>query len=340
MSTTVDGNTDVKSATPTKSVDVPQLGRLERVDPRMAWPDESSSFAPWLATGDNLVFLSETVGLDLEVLPPEQGGASCRAGVVCRDVRSNVRVLVQLQVEVTDHVHLGEMIADAAALEVGQVVWVAENFADTHRATLEWLNKVTGGAIAWRGVEVQVWRIDDSMAPRFSVVVRPDARGPGVTSSDTQDELTPLKQDQLAFWSKLRERLQDSDHSLKVPEARPDYAMRFPLGRTGFQLEVAALFGNHDRLWAAVKLTGPQAKQQFQQLMLQRAEVEADLEELVDDELVWDEYPRAEQTSYIYLQRKPAGLGDRGTWDGHVDWLDQSLEGLVKAFGERITKLP
>ncbi len=326
------------SANSTPPAELPRLGRLERVDPRMAWPDEATHFAPWLAAGDNLVHLSETVGLDLEVLPPEQGGAACRAGVVCKDRRSAVRVLVQAQVEEADHAHLGEVVADAAALQVGQVVWVAESFSDNHRNALQWLNGVTNGAIAWRAVEVQLWRIGDSMAPRWHVLVRPSAAGPGVSNAQ-DDELTPLKQDQLAFWSKLRARLVDGDLELKVPEARPDYAMRFGMGRTGFQLEAAALFGQHDRLWAAVKLTGPQAKEHFQQLMLQRREIETDLEDFLDDDLVWDEYPRAEQTSYVYVQRKPAKLADRGTWDDHVDWLEQALEGLAKAFGERIGEL-
>jgi len=340
--TTTDDRVDatpVAAPAPTIPADLPRLGRLERVDPRMAWPDEATHFAPWLAQTENLVWLGEMVGLELEVLPPELGGAACRAGVVCRDRRSNVRVLVHAQVEETDHAHLGELIAEVAALSVGQVIWVAENFSDTHRAALDWLNSVTSNTVVWRGVEVQLWRIGASMAPRWNVIVRPPARGPGVHAPVNVD-LTALKRDQLAFWSRLRDHLDGVDHGLKVPEARPDYAMRFGIGRSGCQLEAAALFGQEDRLWVAVKLTGPQANQHYQHLLLQREEVEADLETLIDDEPVWDEYPRGEQTSYIYVQCKQPRLADRATWDGHMTWLGQTLEALAKVFRNRIDALP
>ena len=103
MSSTV----DARSSAPSASASTPQLGRLERVDPRLAWAEEARDFAPWLASGENLNYLAETLGLDLEPLEPEDG-ARCRAAVLCRDRRSGARVLVQGQVQRYEDLLQGE----------------------------------------------------------------------------------------------------------------------------------------------------------------------------------------------------------------------------------------
>lgn len=152
-----------------------QLGRLERVALREAWPNESQNFTPWLAKAENLCLLGEAIGVELQPHGEEEAVGPFRADILCRDIETDSFVLVENQLERTDHSHLGQLLTYAAGLHAVTVVWIAERFTDEHRAALDWLNEKTPEDVAFFGLEVELWKIGDSqLAPKFNVVSRPN----------------------------------------------------------------------------------------------------------------------------------------------------------------------
>jgi hypothetical protein len=98
-----------------------------------------------------------------------------RADILCKDNSTGKLVLVENQLERTDHMHLGQLMTYAAGLSVVTVVWVAARFTDEHWAALDWLNEITAEDINFFGLEVELWRIGDSApAPKFNVVSQPN----------------------------------------------------------------------------------------------------------------------------------------------------------------------
>ena len=73
-------------------------------------------------------------------------------------------MLIENQIERTDHTHLGQILTYAAGLQAAVIVWVSARFTDEHRAALDWLNTVTQDGFAFFGVEVELWRIGVSPA--------------------------------------------------------------------------------------------------------------------------------------------------------------------------------
>src|SRR5688572_825895 len=120
---------------------VPALGRLISVDPREIWLSESGDFTPWLAREENIELLGEAVGLDLELEAQEKNVGPFRADILCKDTASSAWVLLENQLEKTDHGHLGQLLTCAAGLEAVTIVWVARVFTEEHRAALDWLNE-------------------------------------------------------------------------------------------------------------------------------------------------------------------------------------------------------
>ncbi len=120
------------------------LGRLEKVDLRNIWLSEATHFTPWLAREENLAVLSETIGIDLELEAQEKAVGPFRADILCKNINSGNRVLIENQLERTDHVHLGQLLTYASGLEAATIVWVAARFTEEHRAALDWLNRITG----------------------------------------------------------------------------------------------------------------------------------------------------------------------------------------------------
>src|SRR5687767_1652716 len=119
------------------------LGRLTRVDLRQAWVSESRDFTPWLAQAENMELLGDTVNLSLEVVSREERVEEFRADIVCRDIANDRVVLIENQLEPTDHPHLGQLLTYAAGLQAVTIIWVAYQIRAEHRAAIDWLNEIT-----------------------------------------------------------------------------------------------------------------------------------------------------------------------------------------------------
>jgi hypothetical protein len=112
------------------------LGTLVRQDPRNVWPSEPANFTPWLA--DHLDRLGEALGMELELVRRESSIGEFSIDILARDLGQNRYVVIENQLEVTDHTHLGQTITYAAGVEAGVVVWVSPEFREEHRAALDW----------------------------------------------------------------------------------------------------------------------------------------------------------------------------------------------------------
>ena len=119
------------------------LGKLEKVSLRDVWQKEDLDFTPWLAQEENIAILSETIGIELEVEGTEKDVGPFRADILCKDTVYGHWVLVENQLEKTDHTHLGQLLTYASGLNAVTIVWIAQRFTDEHRAALDWLNEIT-----------------------------------------------------------------------------------------------------------------------------------------------------------------------------------------------------
>ena len=148
-----------------------QLGRIEAVDLRQIWQHEANDFTPWLA--GHLDLLGEALNLDLSLVESE-GQVGPFAVDVVADSGSGL-VVIENQLEQTDHGHLGQLLTYAAGRDAQTLIWITPQFRDEHRAALDWLNHWTSEEIEVYGVEVRAIRIGDSMpAPEFRPVAFPN----------------------------------------------------------------------------------------------------------------------------------------------------------------------
>jgi hypothetical protein len=125
------------------SQNVPSLGRLLQVGLREIWPGEAIQFTPWLALPENLGLLGSTLGLQLIAERTEAAVGGFSADILARNAADNSVVVIENQLEQTDHTHLGQILTYLAGLDAKTVIWIARRVRDEHRAAVEWLNTNT-----------------------------------------------------------------------------------------------------------------------------------------------------------------------------------------------------
>lgn len=174
---------------------------MEFVPVRSAWSHEAHSLTPWLAA--NLDRLGDTLSLSLELEGTELRVGTFAADIIARDVQSGERILIENQLEVSDHTHLGQILTYLAGLEAHIIVWIAPEFREPHLSAIRWLNEHTEEPFAFFAVRLQVARIADSpLAPVFDVLERPNKWDRQVrdVARDSAD-LSELAQRRREFWT-------------------------------------------------------------------------------------------------------------------------------------------
>jgi hypothetical protein len=189
------------------------FGTLAHVNLREAWQHEALNFTPWLA--QNLERLGEAVALDLELLEEEAGlpttDDTFSADILARNRVDDTNVLVENQLEGSDHTHLGQILTYLAGLEARTVIWVAKSFRESHLAAIKWLNENTREEFAFFAVKLRVVRIGDSpFAPLFDVLEKPNTWERRLQSKTREKrELSDLALKRKAFWAPFLERYPD-----------------------------------------------------------------------------------------------------------------------------------
>ena len=166
---------------------VPQkLGKMEKIDNlRNIWPNEAHDFTPWLAEDENLNLLGEAIGLSLECIETESPVGSYSLDILAENSDSGAKVIIENQLEATNHDHLGKIITYASGKDAKYIIWVVKEAREEHRAAIEWLNKITEDGVGFFLVEIQLWSIDHSaIAPKFEVVEQPNGWAKAVQSSN------------------------------------------------------------------------------------------------------------------------------------------------------------
>lgn len=316
---------------------VPSLGRLESVEVREVWKTEAGDFTPWLAKEENLKLLGDAVGLDLELEAEEKDVGPFRADILCKDTATNDWVLIENQLERTDHNHLGQLLTYASGLKAVTIVWIAYRFTEEHRAALDWLNEISDERVNFFGLEVQVWRIGDSLkAPKFNIISKPndwmkDVRG--ATRGGEVKGLSETRKLQLEYWTTFRDLLLERKSLVKPRRPRPKHWMTCAIGRAGFHI---SLFINTraKRIGMVLIIKGVNAHAYCELLREQRAAIEAE----IGEELLWPDKPEM-ATRRIKLRRTNADPSDRSQWPEQQLWLAEKLEAFHRAFSPRVKKL-
>lgn len=315
-----------------------QLGRLERVDLRDIWISEATSFTPWLAKPENMAILGETLNIDLELEAQERAVGPFRADLLCKDIDTDRWVLIENQLERTDHTHLGQLLTYASGLEAVTIVWIAARFTEEHRSTLDWLNKITNDSFRFFGLEVELWRIGASpAAPKFNIVSKPNEWSHSVAKAARvidDGEQSDTKLMQARYWAALNAKLDDIGGPISGKrKPQPQSWIHYRIGRSYMGIG-GAMNTQKRQIRAELYLTGSPAKSLFGQLKDHKADVERELGYALE----WQELPDG-QDSRIAVFLDNSDPTDETDWPRQIGWLAERLIEMHRVFAPRVRDL-
>lgn len=318
---------------------VVSLGKLEAVSLRDAWPSEAANFTPWLAEDSNLQLLGETLGLQLELEAVEKAVGPFSADILARDIGTSRWVLIENQIEPTDHRHLGQLLTYAAGLDTHVVVWIAQSFREEHRAAIDFLNRATVEEFSFFGVQVELFRIGNSpLAPTFSLVAKPNnwSKQAQAGKQAAQDDLSPKQVLYREFW---REVVEESPLKYPALSARPPYKTSWQHAEKLLTSPIVYADSNaafaSGRLRVEIYIGRSAAKAAFYALQSEKTAIERQF----GHELEWEELPKGQDSRIAFYMQGAQRVDDKNSWSSQRQWILEHWQRLAETFRPHLKAL-
>lgn len=290
-----------------------ELGILKTVTPRQKWNNEARDFTPWLA--NNISELNKALGLELEVENTEVSVGPYSADILAKDTGTDNYVVIENQLEKTNHDHLGKAITYASVLDASMIIWIATEFTEEHKKSLDWLNDHTNDEISFYGVQLELWQIDESKAAlRFNVISKPNQAVRQAARSKANEDLSDKRKFQFDFWSKFKEKLAKTKKIPSLQTPRPQYWFDVTLGKS--YIHISNTCNTDDNTVGVRNYIG----NKIADTMLPFLESKKDeIESSIGQKLIWN--PNPDNRDKVIILQHTTDFEDERKLDESLNWL-------------------
>jgi hypothetical protein len=306
------------------------IGRLRRVPLREVWAHEALDFTPWLEQNPDA--LGEVLDFQVDNIERERAAGDFSVDLVAEDQSGDV-VVIENQLERSDHDHLGKLITYTAALEARRAIWMVSRPRPEHVTAIAWLNE--SAAADFYLVQVEAVRIGDSpAAPLLTLITGPSLEAKQVgAEKQERAERHDLRE---AFWAGLLERAGSKTRLHSAVRPNKDSWLAAGSGRSG--VHFTYLIRRHDA-GAYLQLEGSNQAQNhavFDQLLAERRAREAEF----GGQLKWDKVENRKRCA-IGVDLSDGGYqDDPDSWPEIQDRMADAMARLETVFRPFISGLP
>ena len=181
-----------------------EIGKIRKVPLRELWEREDKNFTVWLSK--NIEHLNEKLDFDISIDNTEERAGPFKVDLVGTDDRNNRKIIIENQLEKTDHTHLGQILTYLVNLEAKIAIWITSKPVQEHVRAIDWLNENSPSDFAFYLIQVEAIRIEPNeiSAPLFTIVTGPteEAKEIGQEKKEYAQRHILRKE----FWTKLLEK--------------------------------------------------------------------------------------------------------------------------------------
>lgn len=150
--------------------------------------------------------MNDIIGFTLTDVDKEVYVGPYRCDIVAKDATSGITVIVENQLEGTNHNQLGKIITYASGLNAKVMIWIVKEAKEEHRAAIEWLNNNTNNDVNFFLIEIHAYKIGNSdPAPKFEVVEKPNDFVKRSKVKTDNSDLNKSQGERLAFWEQFNQ---------------------------------------------------------------------------------------------------------------------------------------
>lgn len=302
-----------------------KLSRITRINPSEIWKHEALDFTQWLAKEENISVLCEELELNLENIKPEASAGRYNVDLVADDIDSKRKVIIENQLESTDHKHLGQLLTYASAYDASIIIWIVTDYTEEHRQAIDWFNRNISEGISFFLVQIEVYKIGDSdAAPKFNIICEPNNWGKTVKSSEAGNTVSDLKLLQKEFWDSLKEYAHEHKSSAnfgRTPKPQHWYNISFGTSRCHIALTL-----NTQKGYVGCEIYIRNDKALFDTFHKNHEVIEKE----IGAQLEWMELPDA--TASRVLLTYQGNPKERKRWEEYFKWCIMTVEKFSKVF--------
>ena len=304
---------------------MPELGRLEEVNVRELWSHEQYDFSNWLANEENIDLLNEVLGLTLVDIEKEVFVGAYRCDLVAKDETSGQNVIIENQLEASNHDHLGKIVTYASGLDANVIVWIVKEAREEHRSAIEWLNNNTNKNINFFLIEIHAYRIGNSLyAPKFEIVEKPNDFIKNAKIQTGSEELNKSQSERLVFWTRFNEVVVERGKPFNLRKTTTDHWYDVAIGVSGVLVEIT-LVNKEGCVGIALYIIDD--KELFDSLNEKKIEIESKL----GFELDWQRLDNKKASRIIY--RIPGlNFDDHSNYDYLMNDIIDKVMLFIKVF--------
>ena len=276
------------------------------------------------------------MGMDLELQQTEASVGGYALDILATDRNQNRPVVIENQLEATNHTHLGQLLTYAAGFNAGVIVWVTKEFRDEHRQTLDWLNERTGDGTQFFGIVVELWRIGNSLpAPHFNIVATPNEwRKETVKGGGEAPAVSERRERYRQFFQSLIDTLREKGFT----NARKGQPQSWYSFGTGYgNISYGAVFTGNKQARVEVYFGGADAERNTR-LLDGLEQYKRDIESQLEKSLDWQHLEHA-LACRIALDRPGSIDDDDETLSTIQSWMVDHLLSFKEVFGPRLAEL-
>ena len=303
------------------------LGRLVPASVREIWANEATDFTPWLA--ENLDLVGDLIGMPITLKNREVLVAGFRLDLLA-ETADGRHVVIENQLDPSDHSHLGQLMVYASALEPVAVVWIAREFRDAHRRAFEWLNERTDDGVRFFAIKLGVVAIGASArAPELTLAAEPSE-----VQRATKEIAAPpssTSRDRMAFFETVMESVARARVGFRKPKVDPSNWVGFSSGPFG---HYSVVLDRENRVRVEVWLDcedRDRNKALFDELRMDAASIE----QAIGAPITWDRKDEMRASS-IAVVGALVPLGTSRSADPRVAWTSDMVITLLEALESRL----
>jgi len=308
------------------------IGKLKKVPLREIWNNEAKDFTTWLF--ENIDTLSEALEINLSAVEREKSVGGFNLDIQAEDEEGRV-VIIENQLEKTDHDHLGKVVTYLSNLDAKMAIWITSNPREEHKKAVDWLNEFTPDDVSFFLVKVEAVVISSSLpAPLFSIIAEPTEISKEIGKEKKEyAEIHHLRKE---FWTQLFEKAKEKTNIFSNLSPSIYHWIGTGAGKSGinYNLCITNSYAQAEVYLDRGKEFPELNKDRFDELIKNKENIE----KVFGGSLSWERLDK-KRASRVAKKFGEGGLKDKEKWPKIQEKLVDTVIKMKEAFTPYVKKL-